>query len=477
MENIYIAEWLYLILWIIYIVTVIGIILIVLSENRNPLKSLSWIMVLTFLPVGGLILYLFLGRDFRKQRMISKKSFKKIDQYSFDLETKPENISINNEVKGLVQLLKNIGNSKLYSGNEIEVFIDGSSMINELTERIKCATKFIHLQFYIFRNDNAGIMIRDLLIEKAKQGIEVRVMYDDVGCWDVPNSFFNHMKDNGIELNAFFEVRIPVFARKINYRNHRKIAIIDGEYGFIGGMNIADRYVYGLKWGNWRDTHLMIKGPAIVDLQKSFSIDWYFSDKELLWDAKYFPKQKVEGNIAMQIATSGPIGEWKEMMHSFFKAINSAKKYVYIQTPYFLPTESLLIALQTAALSGIDVRIMLPMRSDSSVVHVGSCSYIRSMLISEVKVYFYKPGFLHSKVIIVDDEFCSIGSANMDFRSLEHNFEANAFIYNSEFTIKMRKIFIKDQSLSHKITLREWRSRPIMRKIAESVMRLLAPML
>ena len=242
-------------------------------------------------------------------------------------------------------------------------------------------------------------------------------------------------------------------------------------------MKIANRYIKGHKWGNGLDNHLMMQETAIIDLQKSFSIDWYFSNKALLWDERYFPKQPIMGNIPMQIITSGPIGEWKEMMYAFFKVITSARKYVYIQTPYFLPTEALLIALQTIALTGVDVRIMLPLRSDSTLVHIGSCSYIRSMLISDVKVYFYNPGFLHSKVIIVDDEYCSVGSANMDFRSLEHNFEANAFIYDRDFTISMKKIFLKDQTLSQKVTLREWRSRPLPKKALESIMRLFAPML
>ncbi len=430
-----------------------------------------------FFPIGGLLFYIFLGRDFRKQRMISKKSFKKIDQYSFDFDVNPKNVNLDSNSAMIATLLKKVGNSKLYAGNHIDIFTSGDQMIDSLVTAIEKAEKFIHLQFYIFQNDETGRMIRDLLINKARQGVEVRLMYDDVGCWNVKNSFFNEMKNAGIEINAFFEVKIPVFARKINYRNHRKIAIIDGSYGFIGGMNIADRYAKGLEWGKWRDTHLMIQGPAILDLQKSFSIDWYFSNKDLLWDSKYFPKQPLMGMSQMQIITSGPIGEWKEMMHAFFKVITSAKKYVYIQTPYFLPTESLLIALQTIALSGIDVRIMLPLRSDSKLVHIGSCSYIRQMLISDVKVYFYKPGFLHSKVIVVDDEYCSVGSANMDFRSLEHNFEANAFIYDKDFTITLKKIFLKDQSLSEKVSIREWRSRPLLRKSFESVMRLFAPML
>ncbi len=477
MDSTLFTEGLYTLLWIIYIITVIGVILIVLSENRNPLKSISWIIVLMFFPIGGLIFYIFLGRDFRKQRMISKKSFKKIDKYSFDFDTDPKNVNLDVNSEMLVKLLRNIGKSKLYTGNSVEVFTTGKKMTSSLRDSIEKAEKFIHLQFYIFQNDEIGIELRDLLIKKARQGVEVRLMYDDVGSWKVKNHFFNDMKEHGIEINAFYEVKIPVFARKINYRNHRKIAIIDGKYGFIGGMNIADRYIKGLKWGTWRDTHLMIQGPAIIDLQKSFSIDWYFSNKALLWDERYFPKQPIMGNIPMQIITSGPIGEWKEMMYAFFKVITSARKYVYIQTPYFLPTEALLIALQTIALSGVDVRIMLPLRSDSTLVHIGSCSYIRSMLISDVKVYFYNPGFLHSKVIIVDDEYCSVGSANMDFRSLEHNFEANAFIYDRDFTISMKKIFLKDQTLSQKVTLREWRSRPLPKKALESIMRLFAPML
>ena len=471
------SDWLYYLIWVLYMITVFGTVVVVISENRNPLKSIAWIVVLLFFPVGGLIFYIFLGRDFRKQRMISRKSLKKINQYSFTHQTDPGMLQLPLSAEQEVRLLYNLSQSKLYSGNRVEIFTRGDSFFDSLFEQIEKAQKFIHLEFYIFQDDEIGCRLKALLIKKQHQGVEVRVIYDDVGSWSVKNRFFDEMRAEGIQVNAFFKVRFPAFANKINYRNHRKIIVIDGLVGYIGGMNVADRYLHGLEWGIWRDTQMLIQGPGVQGLQTAFSVDWYFTDRQLLWDARYFPQSKNAGNVSLQIATSGPIGEWKEIMLAIFKAISNAKKYVYIQTPYFLPTDVLLLAIQSAALSSVDVRLMLPERSDSYIVQIGSYSYIRSMLKAGVKVYFYKPGFLHAKMVAVDDEFCTVGSANMDFRSFEHNFESNAFIYDPATTRKLRNIFLKDQSHSRRVTIIEWRHRPLRQRTFESIIRLFSPML
>ncbi|MDO5571028.1 MAG: cardiolipin synthase [Bacteroidales bacterium] len=477
MGGFILTDWLYYITLSVYMITILGTVIIVISENRNPVKSIAWVVVLIFLPVIGLIFYIFLGQDFRRHRMISKKSLKKIQKNSFKLKNSLSSYNLTASTEQQTALLFNLNQSELSTGNKVEIFTIGKDFFDSLINHIEKARHFIHIEFYIFQDDSLGNLFKNILIQKAKEGVEVRVIYDDVGCWSVKKKFFNEMIENGISVKPFLEVKLPALANKINYRNHRKIVVIDGKTGYIGGMNIADRYLDGLKWGKWRDTQIMIEGAAVQSLQKTFSVDWYFTARELLWDKKYFQSCKHEGNIDIQISTSGPIGEWQEIMLAIFKAVTNAKKYVYIQTPYFLPTEGLTLALQAAALANVDVRLMIPAHSDSKIVQVGSFSYIRSMLKAGVKVYFYKPGFLHAKMVAVDDELCTVGSANMDFRSFEHNFEANAFIYNKDIAIQLKNIFLKDQQECDRITLRYWKTRPIRQKAWESVIRLFSPLL
>ena len=475
MIDIVIQDWVYNLLLLIYVVTIIGTIIVVVSENRNPLKSIAWIVVLVFFPAVGLVSYFFFGRDFRRQRMISKKSLKKITKYAEHVTPDLNNMPVGTAQE--IQLLYNLTQTKLYKKNSIHIFTFGKLFFDDLIEKISQAKHFIHIQFYIIQDDELGSIFKDLLIKKASEGVEVRVIYDDVGSWRSKNSFFNEMKSHGVQISAFLEVKFAALANKINYRNHRKMVIIDGVYGYIGGMNIANRYLNGLETGVWRDTHIRIEGCGVKGIQTSFSIDWYFQQRELLWDSKYFPSIMADDDVDLQIITSGPIGEWRQIHLAVFKAISNAKRYVYIQTPYFLPTESLMTAMQTAALSNVDVRIMIPERSDSKIVHIGTLSYIQSVLDAGVKVYMYKPGFLHAKMIVIDDEMCSVGSTNMDFRSFEHNFEANAFIYSEKVTKEMKKIFLYDQKDCKRVIKRTWRNRPIKQKSMESIIRLLSPLL
>lgn len=316
------------------------------------------------------------------------------------------------------------------------------------------------MEFYIFEDDAIGRLVRDVLMEKARAGVEVRVIYDDVGCWHVPHRFFEEMREAGIEVRSFLKVRFPLFTSKVNYRNHRKIVVIDGRIGFVGGMNLAERYMRGFSWGIWRDTHLLLEGKAVHGLQTAFLLDWYFVDRTLITSARYFPKIENCGTSLAQIVTSEPVGPWKDIMQGLVMSISAAKKYFYIQTPYFLPTEAVLVAMQTAALSGIDVRLMLPMRADNRLTHLGSCSYLADVLYSGVKVYFYKKGFLHSKLMVSDDELSTVGSTNVDFRSFEHNFEVNAFIYDTETALQMREIFLQDQRDCVQVFLKNWVKRP-----------------
>lgn len=474
------SDWLYLGIYTGFILTIIFTTIVIVLENRNPVKSLAWIVVLVFLPIGGFILYLFFGQQYRHTRMISKRKRRILQKMSGNTAhisvSEPGN-RLSPESLQQIKLGYQLGGTQLFVHNHIEIFTDGESKFKALIEDLNRAETFIHLQYYIFDNDTLGKTIKKILIEKARQGVKVRVLYDDVGCWRVRSRFFREMRKAGIEIRPFFKVSFPQLANKLNYRNHRKVAIIDGKTGYIGGMNIADRYCDGLSWGIWRDTHARIKGPAVYGLQSAFSIDWSFTTREFLSEARYYPPVEETGNTDIQILTSGPLGEWKEIAISFLKAIANARECIYIQTPYFLPTDSLLKALQAAALAKVDVRLMIPSHSDSRLLQYASQSYLKDILRAGIKVYFYQGGFLHAKSLIIDNEFSSLGSTNFDFRSFDHNFEINAFMYNADTNAQMKKIFINDMRQCRRITLSRWKRRPLTTKVAESFARLMSPIL
>ena len=462
---------------ILYGGVIIGTILVIILDNRNPVKTLAWILVLMFLPIIGLILYIFFGRNGRKVRIISKKSYSRLIKKAMDEYLEEETCTYPSNYSRLISLFQHTDQAFPFDGNKIDIYTDGTSMLQALLSALQQAEHHIHMEFYIFENDAIGRQVRDTLIAKARSGVEVRLIYDDVGCWHVPHEFFETMRESGVDARSFFRVRFPAFTSSVNYRNHRKIVVIDGRIGFVGGMNLADRYVKGFSWGDWRDTHLRIEGKAVHGLQTTFLLDWYFVDRTLLTNTHFFPNLPNKGSSLAQIVTSNPIGPWKEIMQGFLMVIASAKKYIYIQTPYFLPTETVMLALQTAALSGVDVRLMLPMRSDSKLTHFGSCSYVADALQAGIKIYFYKKGFLHSKLLVSDDELSSVGSTNLDFRSFEHNFEVNAFIYDKDTANQLHRIFQMDQRNCVQVFPKTWGKRPWYWKIAESIVRLMAPLL
>lgn len=462
---------------IVYFGMVIGTIVVIVLDNRNPVKTMAWILVLMFLPVVGLVLYFFFGRTQRRERIIGKKSYSRLLKKPMAEYLAQNSGVLSSSYMRLIALFHHTNQAFPFDGNRVEAYTSGFSMLQSLLRELQKAEHHIHLEFYIIEEDAIGRLVRDILMEKARNGVEVRVIYDDVGCWHVPGSFFEEMREAGIEVHSFLKVRFPLFTSKVNYRNHRKIVVIDGRIGFVGGMNLAERYVRGCSWGIWRDTHLMLKGRAVHGLQTAFLLDWYFVDRTLLTATCYFPRLEVCGASLVQIVTSDPVGPWKEIMQGMVMALNSAKRYFYIQTPYFLPTETVLTAMQTAALSGVDVRLMLPYRADSTLTHLGSCSYLADVLRAGVKVYFYKKGFLHSKLMVSDDQLTTVGSTNVDFRSFEHNFEVNAFIYDIETASQMREVFLQDQRDSMQLFLKNWTKRPWYRKATESIVHLMAPLL
>lgn len=462
---------------LLYFLIIIGTIMIVVLDNRNPVKTMAWVLVLFFLPIVGLIFYFFFGRSTRKEKLIGRKGFTRLIKRPMAEYQAQKAFKCPEDQHQLMHFFRNVNNALPFEGNKTEVYTDGLSMLQSLMKAISKAKHHIHLEFYIFEDDPVGRLLRDLLIDKAREGVEIRLLYDDVGCWKVPHLFYDEMRGAGIEARGFLKVRFPVFMSKVNYRNHRKIVVIDGKVAFTGGMNIALRYMKGFQWGIWRDTHIKIEGKAVYGLQTAFLTDWYVVDRTLITSSRYFPEMDSYGNALMQIVTSDPVGEWRDIMQGLLIAISSSRKYFYIQTPYLLPTEPILMALKTAALAGVDIRIMIPERADTRLTHLASLSYLDDMMRAGVKIYLYQKGFLHSKLIVSDDTLSTVGSTNMDFRSFEHNFEVNAFMYDRTSALILKEIFLKDQKDAFLLQRKQWIKRPWYQKVQESTIRLLAPLL
>ena len=457
-----------------FLLAVVATIIVVVLENRNPVKTLAWVLVLSFLPVVGLVLYFFFGRDVRKEKLISRRGYFRLNKYPLAEYYERKSGEDRHQ---LMRFFRKVNGSLPFDGNAVDIYTTGYRMLSDLLKAIDGARHHIHLQFYIFEDDAVGRLVRDALIRKVKEGVEVRLLYDDVGSWKVKQEFFEQMRVGGVETRGFLKVRFPMFTSKVNYRNHRKVVVIDGCIGFVGGMNIAMRYLKGVSWGEWRDTHIRIEGCAVYGLQVSFLTDWYAADHSLITSSQYYPEIPVCGESSVQIVTSNPIGGGASIMQGLLVAITNSRKYFYIQTPYLLPTEPILLALKTAALGGVDVRIMIPERADSRITHLATLSYLDELMACGVRIYRYKKGFLHSKLMVSDDTVSTVGSTNMDFRSFEHNFEVNAFMYDYGTAIRMKEIFLADQKDAELLQLKEWRLRPWYQKVKESVIRLFAPLL
>jgi cardiolipin synthase len=458
----------------VFLLAVVATIIVVVLENRNPVKTLAWVLVLSFLPVVGLVLYFFFGRDVRKEKLISRRGYFRLNKYPLAEYYERKSGEDRHQ---LMRFFRKVNGSLPFDGNAVDIYTTGHRMLSDLLKAIDGARHHIHLQFYIFEDDAVGRLVRDALIRKVKEGVEVRLLYDDVGSWKVKQEFFEQMRVEGVETRGFLKVRFPMFTSKVNYRNHRKVVVIDGCIGFVGGMNIAMRYLKGVSWGEWRDTHIRIEGCAVYGLQVSFLTDWYAADHSLITSSQYYPEIPVCGESSVQIVTSNPIGGGASIMQGLLVAITNSRKYFYIQTPYLLPTEPILLALKTAALGGVDVRIMIPERADSRITHLATLSYLDELMECGARIYRYQKGFLHSKLMVSDDTISTVGSTNMDFRSFEHNFEVNAFMYDYGTAIRMKEIFLADQKDAELLQLKEWRLRPWYQKVKESVIRLFAPLL
>ena len=416
-------EWIFSsIFLLLYMVTILGLCVVIIAENRNPLKTIPWVVAVLLAPGIGLLFYLFFGQDNRKQRIISRRTYKRIMKRPHTERILQDACNLPPEYQSLATLLRNNNRASLLYGSRLEVFTDGKTKFEALLRDLRGARRYIHIEYYIFCDDRVGGAVRDVLVAKAREGVKVRLLYDDVGCWNVPNSFFREMRDAGVEVYPFLRVAFPSFTSKVNYRNHRKIVVIDGVIGYVGGMNVADRYEDGFSWGIWRDTHFRVEGKGVHGLQAAFLVDWYAVSKQFLNSRQYYPKVEVLDDTVLQVVTSGPVGPWRNLLQGIIRTVTNARQYVYIQTPYFLPTEGLNQAMQIAALGGTDIRLMLPLHSDTRATHLASRSFIDDMLRAGVKVYFYLRGFLHSKLVVCDDYVTCIGSSNIELMCLENNF-------------------------------------------------------
>ncbi len=473
------VHWIFIVL---YVAVIVGIMLTVLMDNRQPAKTIAWVLVLLFVPVVGIVLYIFFGQNTRKMKLISGRSLDQLSKRSMLEFVEQRNLRMPEYFSSLVRLFTNQSLSLPFKDNAVEFYTDGYQFFPALLQAIKGATNHIHLDTYIIADDPLGRLVSDALIAKAREGVEVRLIYDDVGCWRVPERFFDRMRQAGVKVRSFMPVRFPAFTSKVNYRNHRKVCVIDGTQGFIGGMNIALRYAKGLHGGTlpWRDTHMRLRGSVVYALQRAFLVDWYFVDRTLINDHRYYPPMPwhISNDSLAQVVTSSPIAQWPDIMQGYVRILLEAKRYVYMETPYFLPTEPVLFAMRTAALAGVDVRLLIPRRSDAWLIQLASMSYVTETLEAGVKVRLYEKGFNHSKLLVADDQISTCGSTNIDFRSFENNFEANVFFYDRQTALRIKDIYMRDEDCSINFSeARELHHRPYMHRFVESLLRLLSPLL
>ncbi|KEO84909.1 cardiolipin synthase [Tumebacillus flagellatus] len=462
---------------------------IVFLERRNVSTTWAWILVMAFLPVVGFILYLFLGQNLARKRVYKMERymaerFQTLARDQARLLSDPDHRDREASVYlhdfgSLMHLNLQSNFSFLSRNNEVRVFTTGKEKFDHLFQAIAEAREHIHLLYYMIKKDRVGTALLNLLEKKAREGVEVRIIYDHVGSGGLSKKAFRKVTRAGGEVRPFFPSRIPYLNLRINYRNHRKIAVIDGKIGFIGGFNIGDEYL-GLdpKLGFWRDTHLAVEGNAVYRLQAQFFLDWNAaSNQEIELPDRYFPDIETSGQTTIQIVSSGPHSNLAHIKNAYLKLIYAAKESIYLQTPYFVPDDDVMNALRIAALSGVDVRIMFPRKADHWIVHIASLSYLGELLEAGVTCHLYENGFLHAKTIVVDGAVGVVGTCNIDHRSFHLNFEIGAFLYDKLEAEKLKQIFEADLASCSTFTFQDYAARSPLSKFGESLARLLSPLL
>ena len=470
----------------LYLVNILFAFTVIFLERRNPTSTLAWILVLFLLPAVGAIFYILLSQNLTRKKMF-QLSAEDQQRYLALLHKDMEDLQsgkltfadpIFNNYKDLIHLHKKQSKSLFSQDNKVKVITDGTEKFKELFSCIMNAKNHIHILYFIVKRDALGKQLLSILTKKAQEGVEVRFLVDALGN-QLNENDLRPLREAGGKVVQFFPSLLSLINLKINYRNHRKLVIIDGKKGFIGGFNVGDEYL-GLKKriGYWRDTHLKIHGSAVHDMQTRFLLDWRAaSGEEIRQSPKYYPDPDIKGNCGIQIVSSGPDSPQEEIKQGYIKMINSAKKSICIQTPYFIPDESIQEALKIAALSGVDVRIMIPNKPDHVFVYWATYSFIGDLLTAGVRAYIYNRGFMHAKTIVVDKLISSVGTANFDIRSFKLNFEVNAFIYDRGVSEKLYEEFQKDMKYCHELTFYKYLRRPRIIKFKESISRLLTPVL
>ena len=470
------------------VLNILFAITVIFLERKKPSSTWAWLLVLFFLPFVGFFLYLLLGRQLRKKHLFRWDGRKDIGieqliNYQIEaienneLELRTEHIK---NYSHLIYMNLKTNNAVLTQDNDVKIFDDGSDKFEALISDIIHAKNHIHIQYYIFKLDNLGQRIMNVLIKKAKQGVKVRVLFDEMGSRGIRKRHFKELIEAGGEVEVFFPSILPLINPRLNFRNHRKIAVIDGRIGYIGGFNVGDEYLsLSDRFGYWRDTHLRIEGSAVHPLQTRFILDWNQASakNDIIYAERYFPIIPQKGTAALQIISSGPDTEWEVIKNNYLHLIANAKKYVYIQSPYFIPDESFFDAIRIATLTGIDVRIMIPNKPDHMFVYWATYSYVGPLVEAGAKVYHYEKGFIHAKMIVVDDEIASVGTANIDVRSFSLNFEVNALIYDRLLAHRLAEIFERDIMDCSELTLELYKNRSNYTKFRESMSRLLSPIL
>ncbi len=481
------AHYITILLAVHYLLAVVFAVFILL-RNSNPVKTMAFLFALMTLPFIGLMVYYFVGRDYRKIKIFKKKNLLDSDK----MKRWREKFKLNREeredfeeqfgegIYKIYKLLQNNEKAVMTYDNDVHILINGEEKFKRLREDIKKATHHIHMEYFVIVDDELGTEILDLLIEKAAEGVTVRLIYDDVGS-TITRKCKRKLTKSKLEHYPFMPVIFSNSTSKLNYRDHRKIIVIDGHIGYVGGINLEQKYDNSYENERyWRDTHLRLEGSAVGSLQTSFLLSWEFlSNEEMELNDGLFPTYKPTSKdpVAVQVAASGPDTDWENIMEALFAAINSASDYVYITSPYLVPNDEIITALGTASRSGVDVRILIPYKSDSLGAQYATDSYIEQMLCSKIRIFRYTKGFIHAKTMVIDDIFSSIGTANLDYRSFSINFEINALMYGKSTAAKLKKMFLNDLKESEEVALEVWQERSVTRKLKESLCRLWGPLL
>lgn len=471
----------------IYAVNFMIAFVIIFLERKNPSSTLAWIMVLFMLPGVGIFLYFLLSQNIARQKIFKLSSYEAnvLDSTLNDQiqsMTKGEYEFTNEEAekwKDMILLHQTYSKAYYTQNNNISIYTEGEKKFEALYQDIRNAKYSINIMYFIIKNDRMGRSFIDLLTEKAKEGVEVRLLVDALGGRQINSRMLKDFKKAGGKYAFFFPPKLKYLTMKLNYRNHRKLVIIDGCIGYLGGFNVADEYVgRSKKFGNWRDTHLRLTGSCVHDMNVRFMMDWRSASKEpLLLASAYFNKVIRQGSSGVQIVSCGPDSRQSEIKRGYLKMITSARKSIYLQTPYFVPDASVIESLKNAIFSGVDVRIMIPSMPDHMFVYWATLWYVGDLLQCGAKIYIYKNGFLHAKNICVDGEVASVGSANFDMRSFYLSFEVNAFIYDGEVVAELEKAFEKDMEESEELTWEKYCQRSLRIRFKESISRLLTDIL